>query len=71
VPTIQQMIHCKGCERPRMHLVQRPSHLLHLVMSILTVGVWAVVVWLPLTLLSGSPRCSECGRKVGAFQFHR
>lgn len=28
------------------------SHLFHLIMSILTMGVWAIVVWLPMIFLN-------------------
>jgi len=30
----------------------RTSHLFHLVMSVLTCGLWALFVWLPITLLN-------------------
>lgn len=34
----------------------RTSHLFHLVMSILTCGLWAVLVWLPITVLNSLSR---------------
>lgn len=30
---------------------KRTSHTFHLIMTIITAGVWGVVVWLPLTIL--------------------
>lgn len=35
---------------------RRPNHVLHLVLSVLTLGVWAVLVWLPLGVLGGERR---------------
>ncbi|MFP4032042.1 MAG: hypothetical protein ACOC98_05790 [Thermodesulfobacteriota bacterium] len=37
-----------------------PRHLLHLKISLLTLGIW-IVPWLLLTLLSGPCRCARCG----------
>jgi hypothetical protein len=34
----------------------RPNHILHLFLSIFTLGLWAVFVWLPLTLFGGEKR---------------
>lgn len=35
---------------------RRPNHLLHLVLSVLTFGVWALFVWLPVAVLAGEKR---------------
>lgn len=35
---------------------RRPSHLLHLILSFVTLGVWAVLVWLPLSVFGGEKR---------------
>jgi len=35
---------------------RRPNHLLHLVLSFLTLGVWLVFVWLPIAILGGEKR---------------
>lgn len=34
----------------------RPNHVLHLILSVLTLGVWAVLVWLPIGLFGGEQR---------------
>lgn len=34
----------------------RTSHTFHLIMSLLTAGVWAVLVWLPLTVIHSVSR---------------
>ena len=42
----------------------KPNHLLHLVLSILTGGLW-LIIWLILTLKSaGNYRCTQCGHPV-------
>ncbi len=58
--TKQLMQYCPYCERNSAHLQQKPSHLLHLFLSIITVGVW-LVVWLLLALFAGKPVCTVCG----------
>lgn len=68
--TVQQMLHCRSCGRKTMHLSTKPSHLLHLFLSILTVGLW-LIVWAIAGLTAGRPACSECGTTAGLFQFHR
>jgi len=35
---------------------RRPNHVLHLILSLLTLGFWAVFVWLPLVLFGGEKR---------------
>src|SRR5215207_8344529 len=35
---------------------RRPNHLLHLILSVLTLGVWALFVWLPLAMFGGEKR---------------
>lgn len=37
-----------------------PRHLLHLTLTLLTLGLWSLP-WLILTLLSGPCRCARCG----------
>lgn len=34
----------------------RPNHLLHLVLSIFTLGLWAIFVWIPLAIFGGEKR---------------
>ena len=35
---------------------RRPNHLLHLILTLITVGLWGVLVWLPLVLFGGEKR---------------
>jgi hypothetical protein len=35
---------------------KRPNHVLHLILSLLTLGLWAIFVWLPIGLFGGEKR---------------
>lgn len=39
--TSQQIVVVKG---------KKPNHILHLILSLLTLGLWAIFVWLPLSI---------------------
>lgn len=47
----------------------RPNHILHLILSIITAGVWALFVWLPVTVFGGEKRktvsVDEHGHRTG------
>jgi hypothetical protein len=62
--TIQKMRHCEICGHPTLHLIEdrSPNHILHLLLSILTGGLW-IVVWLCLAFTRGlgAPACIICG----------
>ena len=51
--------YCLSCDRPVLAEKQRPSHVLHLILTLLTAGLW-LIVWLLLSLPS-TPRCPHCG----------
>ena len=53
--------YCLSCDRPVLAEKQRPNHILHLILSLLTCGLW-VIVWLLLSLPS-TPRCPHCGSR--------
>lgn len=54
---------CRSCKK--QVLVRRPgtNHLLHLILSVVTAGVW-VIIWLLSCVRFGGWRCSQCGRKI-------
>ena len=56
--------YCKVCRDYRPCEWDRHSHGLHLMLSLLTLGLW-VPVWL-LIALSGKRRCRECGSRAYA-----
>jgi len=35
---------------------RRPNHLLHLVLSVITLGFWLLFVWIPLAIFGGEKR---------------
>ena len=49
-----------------MHLVQTTSHILHLLLSVITVGFW-IPIWILVALIKSAPQCTECGGKRGLF----
>jgi hypothetical protein len=44
----------------------RINHVLHLILTLVTVGVWGLV-WLTLGIISAAKgfRCTQCGTKMG------
>lgn len=66
MPTREFMRKCGNCGRPTKHYQQKPNHILHLILSIVTVGLW-IPVWLLLGLFQQKPQCSECGHEPGLF----
>jgi hypothetical protein len=59
---------CKSCDRQTM--IQRPgtNHILHLILSVLTMGFW-VVIWILASVKIGGWRCGSCGRGVSRSLF--
>ena len=56
---------CGGsCGGMTPHQIQKPNHLLHLIMSVVTGGLW-LIVWLLLTLFSEARwQCTKCGERT-------
>src|SRR4051812_25822470 len=58
--------HCCRCNRPTLHVrtTRDVPHVLHLLMTVLCFGVWAIV-WVLDVITNGSNappfRCQECG----------
>lgn len=61
----QSSHYCATCGQQRLFVKQKPNHVLHLILSVLTVGIWALFVWIPLTMIAASKgaRCTTCGQK--------
>lgn len=57
--------HCKHCDRDVMVRRKGTNHILHLLLSIVTVGIW-IIMWILLSIKIGGWRCSICGRKARA-----
>lgn len=59
--TIQTMRRCRRCKANTMHLEQKPNHILHLLLTVFTAGIW-LIMWLLISMFSGSPKCTQCGK---------
>lgn len=61
----KQRRYCPEDDRMVLAEKQTPNHLLHLLLSLLTLGVW-VVVWIILIVGAdlGTYRCPNCGAKT-------
>lgn len=55
--------HCKRCARHVLARRPGPAHVLHLVLSVITGGLW-LPVWLLSCLRFGGWRCGACGARV-------
>ena len=58
--------YCAKCNKRVM--VARPgtNHILHLLLTILTVGLW-LIVWIGCAIKVGGWRCSVCGKPASRF----
>lgn len=63
----QVMRRCRSCKKQTLHVGPQTSHLLHLIMSVITAGVW-IPIWL-IVHISNSTRiaCTVCGQQRGLF----
>jgi len=54
--------YCQVCKHQKVFSKPKVNHILHLLLTLITAGVW-VFVWIGLTGLSAikSLRCSGCG----------
>ncbi|VGO22707.1 hypothetical protein [Pontiella sulfatireligans] len=52
--------YCADCDTVTKCEARTPSHILHLLLSIITAGLW-VIVWVLLILKPLAWRCASCG----------
>ena len=62
----QFMRSCAGCGLPTLHVQQKPNHVLHLLLSVFTIGLW-LPVWMLVALFPGKPQCVTCVREPSAY----
>lgn len=57
---------CKYCQQQQLMVKPRINHVLHLILTLVTLGVWGIV-WIGLGLMSALKRyrCSQCGTPAG------
>ena len=61
------MKNCRKCGKMTMHTQPSTSHILHLLMSIITAGLW-IIIWVIVAMSnSTSAQCTECGKTKGMF----
>jgi hypothetical protein len=51
---------CRHCDRRVVVRRPAPNHVLHLLMTLVTCGLW-LVVWIGQSVRVGGWRCSQCG----------
>ena len=51
---------CATCSKHVMVRRKGTSHLLHLVLSVFTFGLW-IIVWILVSVKFGGWRCTQCG----------
>ena len=59
---------CKHCDRKTLLRRKRPNHVLHLLLTIITAGIW-LIVWILVSIQIGGWRCSQCGSKTARAMF--
>jgi hypothetical protein len=58
---------CKRCKLQTMHVRPPTSHVLHLLLSLVTLGLW-IPMWILVAISNSSQlRCATCGRERGLF----
>ena len=57
--------YCSHCEKDVMAIKSTPNHILHLLLSLVTLGFW-VPVWIVITFIAGVGvfRCTKCGKPI-------
>jgi hypothetical protein len=61
-PVKQTSRYCDTCGKQTLHTKETPNHILHLLLSIVTLGLW-LIVWVAVTIVNSGkrPRCVVCG----------
>lgn len=54
---------CKACNKNVLARRRSPNHILHLILTLITAGIW-IIVWLGVSIQFGGWRCTQCGAKV-------
>lgn len=62
--TYNEMMYCAQCDKHTMHLREKTNHILHLILSLLTFGVWLIVWALVSWSNSMQSQCTTCGRTL-------
>ena len=61
MPTENIMYPCSVCQKQTVHIKKRINHILHLLLSVLFIGLW-LIVWIGIAVLgTRTPVCTVCG----------
>lgn len=61
MPTENIMYPCSVCQKQTVHIQRRINHILHLLLSVLFVGLW-LIVWVCIAMFgTRTPVCTVCG----------
>jgi len=52
--------YCKQCDKRVVVFRKGTNHILHLILTLVTAGLW-LIVWIGSAIKFGGWRCSECG----------
>lgn len=64
MPSDQVVVYCKNCKKSTIQIKQRANHVLHLLLSVVTIGIW-LIVWFFISLFtSDTPTCTVCGNEI-------
>ena len=55
--------YCEYCQKQVLIRQKGINHIFHLLMTLITFGVW-IIVWLGVSIKVGGWRCTHCGSKV-------
>jgi hypothetical protein len=64
MPSDQVVVYCKNCKKSTVQVKQRANHILHLLLSVVTVGIWLIVWFFIALFTSDTPICTICGNEV-------
>jgi hypothetical protein len=51
---------CKGCDKQVVVFRKGTNHILHLLLSLVTMGLW-LIIWFGSAVKFGGWRCTQCG----------
>ena len=57
--------YCSNCKKNVLIRAQKPNHVLHLILSIVTSGLW-IIIWVILSIRAKEWHCSQCGQKISS-----
>ena len=61
MPTENIMYPCSVCQKQTVHIQKRINHILHLLLSVLFIGLW-LLVWIGIAIFGDrTPVCTICG----------